>query len=351
MSFCDSASRAFTSSFPRRIEKIDVRLPENEDTVAVNKIRQLAQILNQYANLLMVFVTVMLVWLTGKYVRLTSRTLTALEQASLREREARHLQQIKDGVILPAVSWIRGTVFERFTGKTPALLTISGGHDVGPNQICHTIDDPFRARTRLATPFDRDARDPLATWSSTENGRISMFLCIHSRHAHFSQELSEFDRLVEDVSKLTGAFILFAKESAKEIADPEIPEVRHPADEGVMAEWTNSSLLAVDCIQTILQGEKDPPCEFRIFPDFQLLMNRNNLSVAKSARPEKLKRWRELGLSRVRNRWEGSDLRDRVGSLLKNADRVCQNMDALLFTQTVGIDCELVSGKKSKRQR
>jgi len=231
-------------------------------------IRQFAQILNQYANLLMVFVTMLLVLLTGIYVRLTSRTLKALEQASLREREARHLQEIKDEVIQPIISWIRETVFERFTGKAPELLTTSGGYDGRPRQVCHTIDDPFWARTHLATPSDPDVPELLATWISTESGRVSMFLYNHSKQAHFPRELSEFDRLFENVKQLTGALISFANESAKEIADPEIPQALLPGDENTMPEWTNPYLLATDCIHTILQGKKDPAFELGTFPGF-----------------------------------------------------------------------------------
>jgi hypothetical protein len=145
--------------------------------------------------------------------------LTALKEASLREREARHLQEIKDNVIRPIVLWIRQTVFDRFTGKTSDLLTISGGYDGTPRQFSHTVDHPFKARRRLNIPTEPDVPDDLAMWSSTESDRISKVLYNETKQAHFPPELSEFDRLLEDVRQLTGAVISFANESAKDIAE------------------------------------------------------------------------------------------------------------------------------------
>jgi len=62
--------------------------------------------LNQYSNLLLVLVTIAYVWLT-------QRTLRALKEASLREREALHLEEIKLRVINPILTWIDGTVLAR----------------------------------------------------------------------------------------------------------------------------------------------------------------------------------------------------------------------------------------------
>ncbi len=105
----------------------------------LQRIHRIAFYLNQYANLLMVFATVILVSLTAIYVRLTSRTLTALKEASLREREALHFQEIKDNVIRPILSWISGTVFERFTGKGPTFslfqVVTTGNPGSSPAQL------------------------------------------------------------------------------------------------------------------------------------------------------------------------------------------------------------------------
>jgi hypothetical protein len=265
----------------------------------LQRIHQIAFYLNQYANLLMVFVTVILVSLTAVYVRLTSRTLTALKEASLREREALHFQEIKDNVIRPILSWIGGTVFERFTGKGPHLLTISGDYDGKSRQFSSTVDDPFMARHRLTTPSDPDVPDPLTMWDSTEGGRISAFLFDEAKRDHFSRELPEFDRVLEEVRQLTGAFILFANESAKDIASPDIPQALNPGDENVLPEWTNPHLLAMDCIHSFFQGKRDLPFALGTSPSFVVLTTPNNQPVAKATQPDKLKRWGEMSLKHM----------------------------------------------------
>jgi hypothetical protein len=315
----------------------------------LHTIQRFAQFLNQYANLLLVFANTFLVLLTAVYVWLTSRTLTALQQASLREREAHHLQQIKDHVIQPIIFWISRTLFERFTGQTPELLVISGGYDGKPRQFSHTVDNPFTARRRLSIPSDPDVPDELTVWSGTESDRISQFLYNETKQAHFQRELAEFDRLLDDVRQLTSALISFANESAKDISDPKIPQALCPADENSMPEWTNPYLLAADCIHSILLGKKDTDIELGAFSGFYVLATARNQSVAKTMHPDTLKHWCEQGREHVRKRWQASDLPDRVRNLLENADSVRRNIEQFLFTQSLGVDCELVSGRKRRK--
>ncbi len=92
-------------------------------------IPKLGHFLNDYANLLLVITNLVLVIITAVYVWLTWHSLKALREGSLREREALHLQEIKDSVIQPIVEWIRGTVVGRFTNTSPALLGVWEGYD------------------------------------------------------------------------------------------------------------------------------------------------------------------------------------------------------------------------------
>ncbi len=59
-----------------------------------------------------------------------------------------------------------------------------------PRHFSHTIDDPFTARRRLrvAAELEAQAPDPLASWTSTESGRVSRFLFDHAKEAHFRVE-------------------------------------------------------------------------------------------------------------------------------------------------------------------
>lgn len=310
--------------------------------------QRFALFLNQYANLLMVIANLLLVLVTAVYAWLTWRTLKALRQASLREREARHLQEIKDSVIQPIVFWTQGTVFERFTGKTPELLTVSDGYGGKPRQISDTIDDPFMARRRLATYADPEVPDPLATWTSLEHGRIPKFLYNHTKQYHFIRELQEFDQLLEEVRQLVGAFTSFANECAKDITSPEIPQALRPEDENSMTEWTNPHLLATECIHSLLLGRKEPRIELQPFPDCYRLTTPQHQVVAKATQSDKLKHWREFGFEHVRKRWEDSNLPEQTRNLLRNSNIVRENIEQLLFTHSLGVDCELVSGKKRR---
>lgn len=309
-------------------------------------VHRLALFLNQYANLLLVLVT-------GAYVWLTWRNLGALREASLREREARHLDEIKETVIKPIVSWISQTVFERFTGKTPTLLVLSGGYGGIPRQLTHQVDDPFIGRRRLKTPANTDVPDPLGTWESTEFGRVPKFLYEHSKQDHFPRQLREFDRLLEEVTGLTAALILFANGCAGDIGSREIPLASSIDDENSMPEWINPHLLAAECIHALLHGDE---CLRIYVQDNQvrdahsfLLKTGQGQLVAKAPQSDKLERWRDDIFVRVRKRWEERGLAERVTRLLNEAGNVRRNIEELRFTQGLGVDCVLVSGEKRRR--
>src|SRR5713226_1658860 len=309
---------------------------------------KLAHFLNDYANLLLVITNLLLVMITAVYVWLTWHSLKALREGSLREREALHLQEIKDGVIQPILSWIRGTVVGRFTSTSPALLGVWGGYGETPRQFSHTIDDPFTARCRLSVPTELQAPDPLASWTSTESGRVSHFLFEHAKEAHFRLELREFDRLLTEVRQLAGTFISVASECAKDVVSPEIPQATCSGDENSMSEWTNPLLLASSCIEALLLGENRPrtmPLQSGV--GFHVLTTMRNEPMAKAIEAEKLKHWSELGFEKVRRRWEGSNVPGKIAALLKDAEAVSQGVEKLLFTHSLGVNCELVSGSKS----
>lgn len=147
-------------------------------------ISKLVHFLNEYANLLLVIANFVLVAVTAVYVWLTWHSLSALRETSLRDREALHLQEVKDHVIRPIVSWIRGTVFARYTGQSPELLGTSGGYGGITRQFCHTIDDPYTGRRCLSIPGATEGPDPLASWDSTESGRIHKFLYEHKNERY-----------------------------------------------------------------------------------------------------------------------------------------------------------------------
>ncbi len=260
--------------------------------------------------------------------------------------EARHLEEMKDGVIRPIRSWIDLTVSERFTGKTPRLLTVVNGYGGKPRQVSHTVDDPFNARRRLATCADPDAPDPLTTWVSTDSERISEFLYSHAKQEHFPTELEEFHCLLEDVRLLTGALITLANVCAGDIATIEISPAVRSEDENLMGEWANPHLFTVECIQSFLQGKSDPVFRLEPFGSSCGLKGQDNEFVAKAAQADKLRRWHHLAYEQVAAQWKGTDLSQRVANLLRTSEGVRRTMDKLLFTHSLPGNCDLVGSRK-----
>jgi hypothetical protein len=297
--------------------------------------------LNEYANLLLVLVTTIYAWLTW-------RSLRALRESTLRDREARHLDNIKEKVIQPIVSWITLTALDRFTGnQSPELLRVSNGPD-GSRAVSHTVDNPFVGRQRLAVSGDPDVVDPIGSWDSTERGRVSEFLYEHTKRDHFRSELREFARFLENVRKLTGAVVSFANESTEKIAALDVPIARNSDDEKGLPEWINPHLLAAVCIESLLLGRPHPRAEIRDFPapaGFHLLVDARNTSIAKANHPNTLKLWSDLAFEKVRNRWEDLKFPESVRKLSTDGIAVRQNIGQLMFTQALTVDCELVSGK------
>ncbi|HVA17766.1 MAG TPA: hypothetical protein VMV59_08660 [Candidatus Dormibacteraeota bacterium] len=308
----------------------------------LSAIHRLALLLNQYANLLLTAITTAYVWLTWRSVK-------ALRQASFREREARHLQEIKDNVAQPILSWIEGTIGHRFTGGSPEILSVEGGFDAIPRQMSHTVDDPFTARRRLPTPGDLETPDPLATWDSTEIGRISRFLYHHAKRDHFPNELGAFDPFLEEVRNITAGLVSFANECSEGITSSEFPQAARFADEDSMPEVASPWQLVVECIRSFLQGKNHPDIREQHVPPFYSFHGTLNRLIVKSTQREKAERWLKPSSEEIRKRWEGSDLPKRVRNLLSTAESVRQSMQHILFTHSLDVDCELVSGKKPRR--
>ena len=304
-----------------------------------NIVLRVLPFLNEYANLLLVFVTVIYAWLTW-------RSLKALRESTLRDRESRHLDDIKNYVIEPIVSWIKLTALDRFTGnQSPELLRISSDL-TGRRLISHTVDDPFVGRQRLAVPGDPDVVDPIGSWDSTERGRVSEFLYEHAKRDHFRPEMREFARFLDQVRKLTGSVVSFANECAEKIAGSDIPIARNSEDEKRLPEWANPHLLAAVCIEALLLDNVHPRAEVRDFPGgTRQLVDVRNTSVAKANDADKLKYWADIWFERIRNRWEHLEFPERVRKLSTDGLAVRQNVGQLMFTQALTVDCELVSGK------
>lgn len=306
------------------------------------------QLLNSYAALITALATIFLVLVNILYAVLVWTSLGEAQRASLREREARHLQEIKDSVAQPILSWIEGTIGHRFTGGTPEILSAEGGIDAIPRQVSHTVDDPFTARRRLPISTDLQAPDPLATWDSTDIGRISTFLYNHAKRDHFPEELGAFDSFLEEVRFLTADLVSFANECSNRIATPEMPYAARFADENSMSDFGSPWQLVVECIRALMHRETRPYFFEQHVPPFHTYYGTQTRVIAKGTDLDKIKRWLESGAGEIHKKWDASDLPKRVENLLSSAESVRQNMQHILFTHSLDVDCELVSGKRKR---
>lgn len=310
-------------------------------TWIIDSFGRLVDLLNRYANLLLAIITVAYVWLTW-------RNAEALREASLREREAQHLQEIKDNVAQPILSWIESTIGHRFTGGSPEILTVEGGFDTVPRQVTHTIDDPFAQMRRLDSTANPDVPDRLTTWTSLQAGRISTFLHNHTKRDHFPDEIRNFDNLLEEIRRLIRDLVSFANQCAKDVTGSEIPTAAHFNDENSMPEVVSPYQLVADCVRSFLEGKMKPDFRHQHIPPFYSFHGAQNNLIAKVTGLEKAERWLNFGSNEVRKRWEQSDLPTRVRHVLTKAEHVRQNMQHILFTHSLQ-DCELISPRKPSR--
>jgi vacuolar-type H+-ATPase subunit I/STV1 len=306
----------------------------------VEVLKSIVHFLNYYANLILVLITTV-------YVGLTWRTLHALKEASLREREALHLREIKDRVIEPIVSWIAQTVQQRFSGGSPSLLVVSTVTDKS-RVITHTIDDPFFTRRRLKLANDDLSMDALGTWVSTESGRISKYLFDEAKAAHFKEELSQFDALIEEVRKLTEDLTTLANQSVADLAASKIPQAATYEAQNVMPEWTSPHDLAVCCMEGLLRGQSRVVVEVHGMGAVHTLVDEKNTGLARAADGEQLRHWAELGFERTRRRWESVQFATKIAELLERSEAVRRTIEELSFTQTLGVECAIIGGRKKR---
>jgi hypothetical protein len=311
--------------------------------VSMAPITEIVQVLNQYANLLLVLVTLVFVWLSW-------RNLKALREASLRDRQAQHLREIKEEVVRPIAFWTGGTVLGRLTGKTPKLLTSSSSNTGSQSlRIIDTIDDPFRPGRRLNVEDDKEAWDPLSVWASTRTGRISSFLYGEARRFHFPNELGAFDVLLQEVRELARAITAFANECAERTPGCDtVPRFLSPADDS-LPEYANPYELAAESVNGFLLGSRSP--YLRRLPEgqYHLLNTGDNRTVARTtqeARLDLLEKWANGCFEEITERWKTSKLPARVRQVLADAERVGRNVEGLMYVQNLGVDCQLVSGQK-----
>lgn len=287
----------------------------------MDTLRHFAHVLNNYANLL-------LAALTASYVWLTWRNLKALQRASLREPELRHLDDIKCNVARPLIDWLDSTAVKILTGSYPPIIVTNV-----------PVQRPKVLVGERTYDYERQLQcqplNPPAVHSS---------LYSHSRQAHFPSELARLDAFVAKERQLLSDWLDFARGCADEIARwTTLP--RRAASDNIPDSADSDTLVEV-CMRDALLGKASPeislssPAPGILHVDDGYVGRR----IGKGA-SALTQAWVEHGVGRFRDRWGESGLRERIDALLQEATSVRAALERIEFTQALPHGCEYVGGK------
>lgn len=287
----------------------------------VKMFEQCVHALNEYANLLLVIVTI-------GYVLVTWRTLVALKLASLRDREASHLRDIRELVVSPLGQWLNGDAISRLDGRMP-IVNIS--ENATPRSDAQLGEDQWeRKRTinnTLVVP------------------ELVTVLYSDSKRFHFASQLGVFEEFRDDLLKFASDCSEFATRCADKIASS-TTFTRGSA-------WNNipnvadSDSLAVACVRSLIQGLRLPEVT-RTFPaPGGEEVTANIFSQTKIVVGDRLRvdEWLQFGVETVRTAWAHEGFADRRDELLRRAMDVRDKLDEITFTHWLGDDCPFVGGR------
>jgi hypothetical protein len=279
--------------------------------------------LNRYANLLLVLVTTTYVWLTWRNVK-------ALQSASLRERELRHLEDMKQYVVRPLIEWIDSEAVAKLSGRSPLIevKTIPV-----PKPTAPLGDWSYDYLRRL----DSDLEEPKG---------ISSALLLHTTEAHFRTQLSEFEAFRRTVRQVVSDCVALARDCADRSTSSTSLQ-RTVADDRV-AEAADSDSLVETCLRDILVGRPKPQIGFQS-PNAGALEVKDGYSgrIIGKGPEEVVRSWAESGVARVQDDWARSGLREKIEALLCDAANVRRTLEAVEFTYALPGDCEYVGGRKA----
>lgn len=284
----------------------------------MSELHSLLHALNEYSNILLVIVTVV-------YVIVTWRTLTALKQTSLREREARHLQDIKERVASPLT-----TVIGEFESQLQGQRPIIGIYETAsPRQNPELGSDPYERsrhiRETRAYPFD-----------------LSEVLYSDAKKYHFSDELSQFEEFRADFCAFAADCASFAEKKAAEAT------LKARAAEGHIA--VNADLLLIEFMSFLMQGLSIPQLDFRqTAPDGREVFgfyDRTNYIARGDQRP--VDSWLKASIQCIGASWIEDGLSVRAEQLLRTAKRAQEGIEKIKFTHALWRDCAFIGSASRK---
>lgn len=281
------------------------------------------RVLNEYSNLLLVMVTVV-------YVLVNWRMLVALKKSSFREREARHLDDLKEYVCTPIIGWLDNEVMTKLRGRSPFL--VDSFEKQAPKVKVSIGDDPFERSMEIRGSLGGPDVPALALYSDAKD-------------SHFSAELGRLEKLRGDLRTFAIDCAAFGRRCADDIASN-----TNLKRENLMTsnqEGADSDALIVDCISSLMQGAKIPWVRFQIpAPDALEARASSGSRVLARGKADAVRRWLEDSANVVKQRWEGEGFPGRLTDLKCEVDEVRQKLGRLMFTHSLQGDCVFIGRHK-----
>ncbi len=305
---------------------------------------QILHFLNQYANLLLVVVTV-------SYVFLTWRTLKALERASRKDLEVKHLEEIKNLVAEPVLGWLGG-ILNALGGRpwdNQPLLAI--GAEPTPKKEARLDESPWNYRWQIrpkATLWEPGAKENLGSISGT-GGIWQTAICSDARSRHFRAQMSQLEAFLKEWQAFLSGVATFADNCARKLQG-ESGLSHMPTDGPGPDQFVNADYFVESCIRQLI-GHAPLHFEFPATGAQSELVSVSERSsggrnIAQARDRVLLKGWVETSSEYVRARWQQAGFPERVRQLLEETQKVRQQIESITLTHFLPGSCEYVGGRR-----
>lgn len=244
--------------------------------------------LNRYANLLLMIITAV-------YAYLTWKTLKALERSSLRDREAKHLADIKAQVVAPILQWLDLSIVEKLRGRhDPVVIMTAIGHEPSlraPRQL-------YPPNLQMVEGFSPDLYE-------------------HATQDHFSQ-LRKYKAFREMVEQLFGTLAEFGNKCCAEMQK----STSLPPYDG---DDTKNSVHCEDvvqfCLRTIVGGN-EPRFYTNSEHGFTTVTTMYSSQAIARGPDEEVRKWLDQSKELIAKSWGDARLRERVQRTLDDAEKL-----------------------------
>jgi len=271
------------------------------------------EFLNHYSNLLLVILSLASVVTTIVYVVLTRKNLIAFQRSIRREREAKHLDDIREHVVSPIVGWI-GLVYETLSGVGSYNLVKLQRSDAKPQE-------PFEICSMTFPMLDFHAQ-----------------LYSDAIQKHFPKELPKYESFRNVLSSLLDDIAAFGRTCCEELW--QTTELRPPnvfdrtipfvSFEEIVQAWLRFGVCGL---------EPGYSCQGGTGNARGLFMQGNSVALATDLE-ENITVWLPKTFKLLNERWKHEKLGNRVAETLRDAELLRVAMLDIHFAQSLCGDCK-----------